>query len=74
MAVADGTTVPWTVTLWWSVLLDGHSWQVDFVIVASLVAIADSTITELQNTLIGLSMPVCIVLCSVFFFVCVCLY
>ena len=34
--------------------------------VASLVAIADSTTTELQNTLIRLFMPVCIVLCSVF--------
>ena len=35
--------------------------------VASLVAIADSTTTELQNTLIRLFMPVCIVLCPVFF-------
>ena len=34
--------------------------------VASLVATADSTTTELQNTLIRLSMPDCIVLCSVF--------
>ena len=34
--------------------------------VASLVAIADSTTTELQNTLIRLFMPDCIVLCSVF--------
>ena len=34
--------------------------------VASLVAIADSKTTELQNTLIRLFMPVCIVLCSVF--------
>ena len=38
--------------------------------VASLVAIADSTTTELQKTLIRLFMPVCIVLCSVFFCVC----
>ena len=38
--------------------------------VASLVAIADNTTTELQNTLIRLFMPVCIVLCSVF----LCLY
>ena len=38
--------------------------------VASLVAIADSTTTELQNTLIRLFMPVCIVLCSFFLFVC----
>ena len=34
--------------------------------VASLVATADSTTTELQNTLIRLFMPDCIVLCSVF--------
>ena len=34
--------------------------------VASLVAIADNTTTELQNTLIRLFMPDCIVLCSVF--------
>ena len=34
--------------------------------VASLVAIADSTTTELQNTLIRLFMPDCTVLCSVF--------
>ena len=34
--------------------------------VASLVAIADSTTTELQNTLIRLFMPDCIVLCSLF--------
>ena len=34
--------------------------------VASLEAIADSTTTELQNTLIRLFMPDCIVLCSVF--------
>ena len=34
--------------------------------VASMVAIADSTTTELQNTLIRLFMPDCIVLCSVF--------
>ena len=34
--------------------------------VASLVAIADSITTELQNTLIRLFMPDCIVLCSVF--------
>ena len=38
--------------------------------VASLVAIADSTSTELQNTLIRLFMPDCIALCSVF----LCLY
>ena len=37
--------------------------------VASLVAIADSITTELQNTLIRLFMPDCIVLYSVFFFV-----
>ena len=34
--------------------------------VASLVAIADSTTTELQNTLIRLFMPDCIVVCLVF--------
>ena len=34
--------------------------------VASLVVIADSTTTELQNTLIRLFMPDCIVLYSVF--------
>ena len=34
--------------------------------VASMVAIADSTTTELQNTLIRLFMPDFIVLCSVF--------
>ena len=39
--------------------------------VASLVAIADSTTTELQNTLIRLFMPDCIVLCSVFCVFCV---
>ena len=34
--------------------------------VASLMPIADSTTTELQNILIRLFMPDCIVLCSVF--------
>ena len=33
--------------------------------VASLVAIADSTTTELQNTLIRLFMPLCSVFCVV---------
>ena len=77
----------WTVTLWWSALLDGYTWQVetawcmqvDFTRAASLswwdgypLWWSLPTVQQLQNTLTSLFMPDCIVLCVFsFLFFCV---